>query len=125
MPLTLLCGGKVIAGPGNYFKPTILAVVTHEMNVMNEESFGPVIGIMKVRDAAQAIALMNDTRYGLTASVFCTDEKGWLICIANSKLARYAGTVVTGGVPVSTGAAKNTVVLGYLITCRVMRIYRA
>ena len=71
---TLLCGGKPIDGPGNYFEPTVLVDVTHDMEVMKEESFGPVIGIMKVKDDAEAVALMNDTQYGLTAAVFCSDE---------------------------------------------------
>ena len=71
---TVLCGGKVIPGLGNYFEPTVLVNVTHEMDVMKEESFGPIIGIMKVTDDAAAIALMNDTQYGLTAAVFCNNE---------------------------------------------------
>ena len=71
---TLLCGGKQMKGPGNYFEPTVLIKVTHDMDIMKEESFGPIIGIMKVKDDEEAIALMNDTRYGLTASVFCVDE---------------------------------------------------
>ena len=71
---TLLCGGKPIVGAGNYFEPTVLVNVTHDMEVMKEESFGPVIGIMKVAGDEEAIALMNDTQYGLTAAVFCSDE---------------------------------------------------
>jgi acyl-CoA reductase-like NAD-dependent aldehyde dehydrogenase len=71
---TLLCGGKPIAGAGNYFEPTVLVNVTHDMEVMKEESFGPVIGIMKVAGDEEAISLMNDTQYGLTAAVYCTDE---------------------------------------------------
>lgn len=71
---TLLCGGKPIAGAGNYFEPTVLVNVTHDMEVMKEESFGPVIGIMKVAGDEEAISLMNDTQYGLTSAVFCTDE---------------------------------------------------
>ncbi len=71
---TLLCGGKKMDGPGNYFEPAVLINVTHEMDIMKEESFGPVIGIMKVKDDNEAITLMNDTQYGLTASVFCVDE---------------------------------------------------
>ncbi|MCK9402672.1 MAG: aldehyde dehydrogenase family protein [Chitinophagaceae bacterium] len=71
---TVLCGGKIIEGAGNYFEPTVLVDVTHEMDLMKEESFGPIIGIMKVNNDAEAIALMNDTSYGLTAAVFCTDE---------------------------------------------------
>lgn len=70
----LLCGGKIVEGKGNYFEPTVLADVTHEMAIMKEESFGPVIGIMKVGSDEEAIALMNDTDYGLTAAVYCDDE---------------------------------------------------
>jgi len=66
----VLTGGKRIAGDGFYFEPTVLVDVDHSMRVMTEESFGPIIGIMKVRDDAEALKLMNDTRYGLTAGVF-------------------------------------------------------
>jgi acyl-CoA reductase-like NAD-dependent aldehyde dehydrogenase len=72
---TLLCGGKPVAGDGNYFEPTVLVNVDHTMEVMMEESFGPIIGIMKVKDDHQALELMNDTNYGLTAAVFCRDEQ--------------------------------------------------
>ena len=48
--------------------------VDHTMELMREESFGPIIGIQKVSGDAQALALMNDTRYGLTAGVFTRDE---------------------------------------------------
>ena len=72
---TLLCGGKPVEREGNYFEPTVLVNVTHEMDVMKEESFGPIIGIMKVKNDAEALALMNDTQYGLTAAVFCNDEQ--------------------------------------------------
>jgi acyl-CoA reductase-like NAD-dependent aldehyde dehydrogenase len=71
----VLCGGKTIQGAGNYFEPTVLVNVTHEMDVMKEESFGPIIGIMKVTDDATAVTLMNDTQYGLTASVYCNNEE--------------------------------------------------
>jgi acyl-CoA reductase-like NAD-dependent aldehyde dehydrogenase len=59
---------------GYYFEPTVLVDVDHSMSVMKEESFGPVIGIMKVKDDSQAVSLMNDTEYGLTASVYSSDE---------------------------------------------------
>ena len=68
----LLTGGKRL-GKNNFYEPTVLTDVTHDMNVMNEETFGPVIGVMKVKDDAEAIKLMNDTEYGLTASVYCQD----------------------------------------------------
>jgi len=72
---SVLCGGSVIKAAGNYFEPTVLVNVTHEMDLMKEESFGPIIGIVKVADDNAAIALMNDTKYGLTASVYCNNEE--------------------------------------------------
>ena len=75
----VLCGGKPIQGEGNYFEPTVLVNVTHEMGVMKEESFGPIIGIMKVTGDATAVTLMNDTQYGLTASVYCNNEERALV----------------------------------------------
>ncbi len=58
---------------GAYLAPQILVDVDHSMRVMREESFGPVVGIMKVKDDAEAIALMNDSHYGLTASIWTQD----------------------------------------------------
>jgi acyl-CoA reductase-like NAD-dependent aldehyde dehydrogenase len=65
-----LTGGKRIDGPGDYFEPTVLVDVDHSMKVMREETFGPVVGVMKVPDAEEALRLANDTPYGLAASVF-------------------------------------------------------
>ncbi|MFN8528867.1 MAG: aldehyde dehydrogenase family protein [Anaerolineae bacterium] len=56
-----------------YLAPQILVNVDHSMQIMTEESFGPVMGIMKVKDDAEAVALMNDSRYGLTASIWTQD----------------------------------------------------
>ena len=69
-----LTGGKKADGPGDYFEPTVLVDVDHSMKVMRDETFGPVVGVMKVRDTEEALRLANDTRYGLAASVF--GEKG-------------------------------------------------
>jgi acyl-CoA reductase-like NAD-dependent aldehyde dehydrogenase len=66
----VLVGGKRVAGKGNWFEPTVLVGVDHTMDVMREESFGPVIGIMPVKDDSDAVRLMNDTDYGLTAGVY-------------------------------------------------------
>ena len=58
---------------GAYLAPQILVDVNHDMRVMRDESFGPVVGIMKVKDDAEAIALMNDSDFGLTASLWTQD----------------------------------------------------
>ena len=58
---------------GNYVKPTLLTNVTHEMSVMRAETFGPVIPVMKVSSDDEAIALMNDSEFGLTASIWTKD----------------------------------------------------
>lgn len=70
----VLIGGRKANGKGFYFEPTILTNVDHSMSVMREESFGPVIGIMKVTSDDEAVALMKDTSYGLTASVYSSDQ---------------------------------------------------
>ena len=58
-----------------YLAPQVLVDVDHSMRVMREETFGPVVGIMPVAGDEEAIALMNDSRYGLTASVWTTDAE--------------------------------------------------
>jgi betaine-aldehyde dehydrogenase len=65
-----LTGGARVAGPGDYFEPTVLVDVDHSMKVMRDETFGPVVGVMKVRDAEEALKMANDSRYGLSGSVF-------------------------------------------------------
>ncbi len=72
---TIVLGGKAMTGKGYFFEPTVLTHVNHNMRVMKEESFGPIIGIMKVKDDQEAIALMKDTEYGLTASVYSSDQQ--------------------------------------------------
>ena len=67
-------GGKKWGENGYYMEPTVLTSVQHDMSVMREESFGPVIGIQKVASDAEALNLMKDTEYGLTAAVFSGNE---------------------------------------------------
>lgn len=74
---------------GAYLAPQILVNVNHEMRVMREESFGPVVGIMPVKDDAHAIAMMNDCDYGLTASLWTRDS---------ARAARIGRQVETGTV---------------------------
>ncbi|KAI1426574.1 aldehyde dehydrogenase [Xylaria sp. FL1777] len=63
---------------GNFVKPTLLIDVNHTMTVMTEETFGPVISVMKVKDDDEAIQLMNDSEFGLTASIWTQDtSKGY------------------------------------------------
>jgi acyl-CoA reductase-like NAD-dependent aldehyde dehydrogenase len=71
----LLTGGNAIKGKGNWFEPTVFVDVDHRMALMKDESFGPIIGIQKVSSDQDAVALMNDTDYGLTAGVYTPDEK--------------------------------------------------
>jgi acyl-CoA reductase-like NAD-dependent aldehyde dehydrogenase len=67
---SVLTGGKPMQKDGYYFEPTVLTNVNHQMRVMQDESFGPIIGIMKVKDDEEALQLMDDTSYGLTAAVY-------------------------------------------------------
>ena len=60
---------------GAYLTPQILTNVTHDMRVMRDESFGPVVGIMPVKDDEEAIALMNDCQFGLTSAIFTADAE--------------------------------------------------
>ena len=70
-------GGRTGDGPGRFFQPTVLTGVDHSMEIMTEETFGPTLPIMKVRDEDEALHYANDSRYGLNSSVFTRDvEKG-------------------------------------------------
>jgi acyl-CoA reductase-like NAD-dependent aldehyde dehydrogenase len=71
---TLRCGGERLPGAGNYYAPTVFTEVTHAMELVREESFGPIIGIQKVSHDQEAVQLMNDTGYGLTAGVYTRDQ---------------------------------------------------
>jgi len=70
---TIKLGGHRMQG--NYFAPTVLTSVSHVMKVMREESFGPIVGIMPVRNDDEAVKQMNDTEYGLTAGVYTPDRQ--------------------------------------------------
>ena len=74
---------------GTYLTPQVLTEVTHKMRVMREESFGPVVGIMPVSSDDEAVALMNDSEFGLTASLWTADL---------DRAARVADRVETGTV---------------------------
>ena len=95
-----LAGGKRVPGAGDFYEPTVLVDVDHSMKVMREETFGPVVGVMKARDEEEALRLANDTSYGLSGSVF--GEK--------ARAERVARRVECGAVNV------NDVLVNYLTT---------
>jgi len=89
-------GARVLVGgrrnpnlKGLFYEPTVVTEVTHDMDLMTKETFGPILAIMKVRDEEEAIALANDSQYGLNGNVWTKDqEKGM----------RIAERIRTGGV---------------------------
>ena len=85
----LLCGGRRLEGRAWAYPATVIADADHSMRLMREESFGPIIGIMPVDDDAQAVSLMNDTVFGLTASVWTADHEAGAALVRRVK----AGTV--------------------------------
>jgi acyl-CoA reductase-like NAD-dependent aldehyde dehydrogenase len=91
----VLTGGERLPERGaNFYAPTVLADVTHEMLIMREETFGPVLPIMAFDDDDEAVRLANDSEYGLAASVWTRDSK------RGERLARsiHAGTVMVNDV---------------------------
>jgi acyl-CoA reductase-like NAD-dependent aldehyde dehydrogenase len=71
----ILCGGSAtrVGGKGRWFEATVVADADHRMKVMTEETFGPVAAVAPVADDEQAVSRMNDSRYGLTASIWSKD----------------------------------------------------
>jgi succinate-semialdehyde dehydrogenase/glutarate-semialdehyde dehydrogenase len=91
----LLAGGKTLPQLGpNFFAPTILADVDHSMAIMREETFGPVLPVRSFKTEDEAVALANDSEFGLAASIFTADRK------RGEALARSitAGTVMVNDV---------------------------
>ncbi|MCP1464484.1 aldehyde dehydrogenase family protein [Pseudomonas sp. S3E17] len=86
---TLLLGGHKVAGAANYYEPTVLADVTDQMTSFKQELFGPVASIITARDVDHAVALANDSEFGLTASLFTTNP---------AKARDIANQLDTGGI---------------------------
>ncbi|MFF3963917.1 succinic semialdehyde dehydrogenase [Streptomyces griseorubiginosus] len=71
----VLAGGHTAPGPGRFFEPTLLVDVDHSMKCMREETFGPTLPVMKVADAEEAVRLVNDSPYGLQATLIGSNTK--------------------------------------------------
>ena len=70
-----LTGGRRAARAGDWYEPTVLVDVDHDMRIMTEETFGPVLPIMKVADEAEAVRRANDSEFGLAATVFASSPR--------------------------------------------------
>jgi succinate-semialdehyde dehydrogenase/glutarate-semialdehyde dehydrogenase len=69
----VLTGGKPVDGPGSFYAPTVLTNIPRDSPAYREELFGPVACVFRVKDAGEAIAVANDTRFGLGASAWTND----------------------------------------------------
>jgi len=103
----ILVGGRARSERGRFFEPTVLVDVDHTMKIMREETFGPTLPIMKVRDAEEAVRLANDSDYGLQASVWTSDvERGeqlarrleaGVVCVNDAQINYTALNLPMGG----------------------------
>ena len=107
----VLVGGAREDRPGQWYPPTVLVDVNHDMAIMREETFGPTLPIMKVSDADEAVRLANDSPYGLNASVFSGDVPrgeaiarridAGAVCVNDALLNYYALELPMGGAKAS------------------------
>ncbi|WP_313625185.1 succinate-semialdehyde dehydrogenase [Kosakonia sp.] len=95
---TLLLGGEKLAGEGNYYPATVLSGVTPEMTAFRQELFGPVAAISTARDAQHALALANNSDFGLSATVFTADP---------AQAQRFAEQLECGGVFINGYSASD------------------
>jgi acyl-CoA reductase-like NAD-dependent aldehyde dehydrogenase len=112
-----IVGGHRRQGAGHFFEPTVLIDVDHSMKIMQQETFGPTLPIMKVKDAEEALRLANDTSYGLGGSVFSRDTtKGralaervdsGAVCVNDACVNLAASELPMGGVKESGVGYRN------------------
>jgi succinate-semialdehyde dehydrogenase/glutarate-semialdehyde dehydrogenase len=131
-------GAQILAGgrrnpelPGYFYEPTVLADVNHDMSIMREETFGPVLPIMRVPDERTALRLANDSRYGLNANVWARNKrKGTELAkaiesgcaVVNDTMITYGVTEAPFGGVKDSGIGKVNGELGLKSYCRVQSI---
>jgi acyl-CoA reductase-like NAD-dependent aldehyde dehydrogenase len=135
----VLIGGHPRAGTGRFYEPTVLVDVDHSMRCMREETFGPTIPIMKIRDADEGVQLANDSEYGLQASVWTSDVKrgeqlarrieAGVVCVNDAQINYSALNLPMGGWKTSglgarhgaNGIRKYAKVQSLLVTRRALK----
>ena len=104
----LAAGGSQLEGPGRFFQPTLLLDADHTMACMTDETFGPTLPVMRVADADEAVARVNESRYGLGAAVFAPDSESGeaiarrlrvgAVCVNDAAINYFALEAPMGGI---------------------------